>query len=105
MPAALAVEDARLAGARIDALDVAALVILGRSGRQKPTLGIFVAAIVAKVKRAVGAAGESIRPAARRAESRLAAVRRDAGNRAAGDLAQYNRAVGHRDRPLRKPQP
>src|SRR5206468_5572758 len=38
--AALAVENARLAGARIDALDGAALVILGRPGREKPALRI-----------------------------------------------------------------
>ena len=105
VPAALAVEDAGLAGARIDPLDIAALVILGRPGRQKPALGIFVAAIVAQIERAVGAAREPVRPAARRPDRRFAAVRRDAGDRAAGDLAQDDRAVGHRHRPLGKPQP
>src|SRR6202035_3971974 len=91
--------------ARIDPLDIAALVILGGPGRQEPALGIFVAAIVAQIERPVGAAGEPVRPATRRAERRFAAVRRDAGDRAPGDLAQDHRAVGHRDRPLGKPQP
>src|SRR5206468_2316192 len=49
----LAVENARLAAARIDALDVAALVILGRPRREKPALRILVAAIVADIESAV----------------------------------------------------
>src|SRR3984893_1751995 len=105
VPAALAVENARLAGARIDPLDVAALVILRRPGREKPALSILVAAIVADIKSAVWAARDPIRPAARRPDRRLAAVGRDAGDGTAGDLAQDHRAIGHRHRPLGKPQP
>src|SRR5580704_17464332 len=54
VPAALAVENARFASSRIDPLDIAALVVLGRPGRQKPALGIFIAAIVAQIERPVG---------------------------------------------------
>src|SRR6516162_4337301 len=99
---ALAVEDARLAGARIDPLNVAALVILSRPGREKPAFGIFVAAIVAQIERAIRAAGEPVWAAARRPDRGFAAVRRDAGNRVAGDLAQGHRAIGHRDGSLGK---
>ena len=38
------------------------------------------------------------------ADRHFAAVRSDAGDRAASDLAQDDRAVGHRHRPLGKPQ-
>ena len=62
--AALAIEDAHFTGARIDPLNVAALVILRRPGREKAACGIFGAAIVAEIKRAVGAARQAVRPAA-----------------------------------------
>src|SRR6266404_3800712 len=103
--AALAVENARLAGARIDALDIAALVILRRPGREEPALGILVAAIIADIKSAVGAAGDPVRPATGRPDRSLGAVGGDAGDGTPGDLAQDDRAVGHRQRPLGKPQP
>src|ERR1700740_2776789 len=52
--AALAIEDTHFAGARIDPLDVAALVILRRPGSEQAALGIFGAAIVAEIEGAVG---------------------------------------------------
>src|SRR6202007_139919 len=58
---ALAIEDAHLAGARIDPLNVAALVIPRRPGREKAACGIFGAAIVAEIERAVGAARQAVR--------------------------------------------
>src|SRR5438128_2699581 len=69
--AALAVENARLAAARIDALDGAALVILGRPGREKPALRILVAAIVADIESAVRASRDPVRPAAGRRDRAL----------------------------------
>src|SRR5262249_34384309 len=105
MPVALAVEGAGLAGARVDALDMAVLVILGWPGRQKPAFGIFVAAVVADIERAVGSPREPVRSATRRPDRRVTAVRRDASDRAAGDLAQDHRTVGHRHWPLGEPQP
>src|SRR5206468_12497408 len=48
--AALAVENTRLAGARIDPLDGAALVILRRPSREKPALRVLVAAVVAVIR-------------------------------------------------------
>src|SRR6516165_893740 len=105
MPVALAVEGAHLAGTRVDALDIAVSVILGRSRRQKPAFGIFVSAIVADIERAVGSPREPVRSATRRPDRRVAAVRRDTGDCTAGDLAQDDRAVGHRNWPLGEPQP
>jgi hypothetical protein len=104
VPTTLAVENPRVRGARIDPLDIAALIILGRSRRKKSAFGVFVAAIVAEVEGTVGAARESVRPAACIPDRRFAAVRGDAGDCAARDLAQYDRAVGHRHRALGKPQ-
>src|SRR6516164_3419486 len=103
--AALAVEYAGLAGARVDPLDVPALVVLGRPGREKSAFGIFVAAIVAEVECPVRAAGEPVWPPARRPDRRFAAVRSDPRDRTPGDFAQDHRAIGHRDRALGKPQP
>src|SRR5262249_41995245 len=102
---ALAIENARLAAAWINALDISALVILGRPGREKPALRVFVAAIVADINSTIGAAGDPVRPAAWRPDRSLRTVGRDPGDRTAGDLAQDHRAVGHRHRPLREPQP
>src|SRR5262249_55568689 len=104
MPVALAVEDARLAGARIDALDPAALVILGGPRRQKTALSIFVAAIVADIKRAVRAAREPVRPAASRPDRRFAAIRRNLRHLLSLDFAKDDRTVSHCDWAFRKPQ-
>src|SRR6516164_4297440 len=103
--AALTVEDTHFAGARIDPLDVAALVILRRPGREKAPRGIFRAAVVAEIERAVGPAGEPVRPTAGGREHGLGAARGHASNRTAGNLAQNDRTVGHRDGTFGKPQP
>ena len=62
MAAALGVQDPRIAGVRIDPLNIAATVILGRTGGQKPALGIFVAPIVADIERAVRATATPFGP-------------------------------------------
>src|SRR5262249_26766529 len=97
-------ENARLAGARVNPLNIAALVILGRTCREKPALGIFIATIVAKIEPTVGAARQSVRTTTPRPDRRFAAVQRDARHAAPFDLAQNHRAVGHRDWTFRKLQ-
>ena len=105
VPTALAIEHPRLAGARIDPLDVAALVISGGPGREEPALRVFIAAIVADVKRAVGADRETVWSAARTGDRLLLSIGFDARDFAGGDLDDKHRAVRHRHRPFRESQP
>src|SRR5205814_6536428 len=100
---AFAVENARLDRLRIDALDRAALVIGPGPGRQKARIRLINgAAVVADIERAVGPGRNAVRPAAGLADLALAAVRRDPRHLPPGNLAEDDRAVGHRYRPFRK---
>ncbi len=102
---ALAVEDARFPGLWVDALDRAVLVVGRRAGRHPARRSVIgAAAIVANVERAVGAGGDTVGAAAGLADLALAAVRHDAGDLAAGNLAEDHRTVCHPYRPFGKPQ-
>jgi hypothetical protein len=96
------VEHLDRAGLEVDALDAAAAIVLGLQDR--PALARFLvpleAAIVADVALAVGSDGGPVRPAARRRDDLLRAVRHHPRQGAGGDLDQHHRPVGHGHGPL-----
>jgi hypothetical protein len=102
---ALGVEDAALAGAGIDALDRAALVVRRRPHPHEVAGQVEAAAVVAEVERAVGPEGESVRAARGEAEPGDGAVGADARDAAAVDLGEDDGAVAGDDGPLGKAQP
>src|ERR1700752_2039593 len=93
-----------LAALQIDALDRAALIIVGLRPRHDHVAGRYPgkAAIVADVHLAVGAERGAVRPARNFRDDFLAAIGPDAGQPLPADFNQNHRAVGHHHRAFRK---
>ena len=91
----------KLAGGQVHALDAPARIVARLRDRPKAAVdlsGVFEAAVVADVDRAIRSDGRTVGPAAQLRHHVDAPVGRDATERAARDLHQQHRAVVHGDR-------
>ena len=93
-----------LAGRQINALNAPARIVFGNiTGKQQAVHIVpFKAAIIANIDRAIGANGRAVRPAAGFGNHFDFSVRGDTAQRAARNLNQYDRAIGHGNRPFGK---